>query len=462
MRKVRTSCLLILILTTLLVACGAPAAQAPQSTSAPAADQTAAPAAAAASTTAPPPAAADNADAVKIEFWYGLGGKLGEVVEDYIKRFNESQTEVQVVGVVQPDYDTTASKLQAAIAARKPPALALVGVQQFIDAGVLQPLDDLIAKNNYPLDDLAPAFTQTGTRDGKLYSIPLYGTTQVMYYRKDIFQELGIDPEEAFKNWQSLAEAARKCTVTEGGEVKRYGWEPMWGSGNLIDAAQSAGAKILSDDGKKVLINDPTWVEVWEGIRTWIHDDKIMRIHYGGEGWAYWYRTIDDVMQGRACGYTGSSGDQGDLDFNIIAAHVQPGWEDHPPAPGAGALQAAIPAGAPPEQQEAAFKFLMFWTQPDMTAEWSVRTGYMPVRLSAVDSPVLQEAAKDRPAILIPPTQLKLASPEFIDPTNGKISDALSKAADKVEIEGMPAAEALNAAAEEAQAALDQALAKQN
>jgi multiple sugar transport system substrate-binding protein len=46
----------------------------------------------------------------------------------------------------------------------------------------------------------------------------------------------------------------------------------------------------------------------------------------------------------------------------------------------------------------------------------------------------------------------------FIDPTGGKIWDALEKAADLVEIEGVPAAEALAQAQEEAQAALDEAL----
>jgi multiple sugar transport system substrate-binding protein len=385
------------------------------------------------------------------------------VAQDLIARFNKSQTGVQVVAVVQPDYSVTAQKLQAAIAARRPPAVALVGgdtVRQYIDAGVLEPLDDMAAKYKYPLNDLAPAFSQAGERDGKHYSMPMYGTTQVMYYRKDIFKQLGIDPEQAFKNWQNLAEAAKKCTVVEGGEVKRYGWEPMWGSGNLVDATLSAGGKFLSDDGTKVLINDPTWIEVWDSFRKHIHEDKTMRIHHGGQGWAYWYQTIDDVMQGRACGYVGSSGDQGDLDFSKIAAHVQPGWGDHPPAPGAGGLQAVIPAAASPEQKEAAFKFLAFWTQPDITAEWSVRTGYMPVRLSAAQSPVLKKAAKENPAILVPVQQLKVASPSFVDPTDGKIWDALSKAADKVEIQGVPAADALNAAAKEAQTALDRTLKK--
>lgn len=452
-------CLLILALLT--VSCGQAGTGAPQG----AATSAGGPEAKATAGQGVQAAAPSNKETVKVEFWFGLGGKLGETAQDFIKRFNASQDEVEVVPVVQPDYSTTETKLQAAIAARRPPALALVGsgaADQFIEAGVVQPLDDMAAKTNFAWDDVAPAFTAVGERDGKRYTMPMYGTTQVMYYRKDFFKQLGIEPNEAFKNWQNLDEAARKCTVKKGGEVTRYGWEPMWGSGNLIDATMSAGGKILSDDGKKVLINDPTWIEVWDLFRKRIHEDKTMRIHYGGEGWAYWYKTIDDVMQGRACGYIGSSGDQGDLDFSKIAAHIQPGWEDHPPAPGAGGLQAIIPAATSPEQQEAAFKFLSFWTQPEMTAEWSVKTGYMPVRLSAIKSPILQEAAKKRPAILVPPQQLELASPEFIDPTDGKIDDALAKAADKVEIEGVPAEQALNDAQKEAQAALDRTLADQD
>lgn len=44
-----------------------------------------------------------------------------------------------------------------------------------------------------------------------------------------------------------------------------------------------------------------------------------MAIHSGGQGWEYWYQTIDDVIQNKAGGYTGSSGDQADLDFSIVA-----------------------------------------------------------------------------------------------------------------------------------------------
>ena len=48
-----------------------------------------------------------------------------------------------------------------------------------------------------------------------------------------------------------------------------------------------------------------------------------MTIHSGGQGWEYWYKTIDDVLQDKAGGYTGSSGDQADLDFTKVGAIEQ-------------------------------------------------------------------------------------------------------------------------------------------
>lgn len=52
-----------------------------------------------------------------------------------------------------------------------------------------------------------------------------------------------------------------------------YGWEPMWGPYNMVDAAFSNGAKIFSEDGKTVTINSQEWVEVFEKFRQWIHED---------------------------------------------------------------------------------------------------------------------------------------------------------------------------------------------
>ncbi|WP_018753676.1 ABC transporter substrate-binding protein [Paenibacillus sanguinis] len=396
------------------------------------------------------------AEPVTIEFWYGLGGKLGENMQTLIDQFNNSQQEVIVKPVVQADYTETERKLQAAIASGNVPGAVLSSNVDWARKGYYAPLDELIAATaDFNPEDVIPTFLEQGKVDGKQFFLPMYGTTQVMYYRKDALEKQGLTPDD-MKTWEGLAAAAEKMAVKEGGKTSFYGWEPMWGAGNMIDAVYSKGGTILSEDGKTVLIDAAEWVETWDLFRKWIHEDKIMRIHSGGQGWEYWYKTIDDVMKGQAAGYTGSSGDQGDLDFSIVAAMEQPGWEGIGEGkPVAEAIMAGIPSAASPEQQQAAMKWYNFFMSAENTAFWSMNTGYIAVRQSALDNPEFVAFSEQNPQATIPLKQATHASKPFQDPTGGKIQDALSIAADKVQISNVPAAEALKEAKETAQRELD-------
>jgi multiple sugar transport system substrate-binding protein len=398
---------------------------------------------------------------VRIDFWYGLGGKLGETMESIIAAFNESQDEVFVTGVQQSSYQETERQLQAAVAANKVPAAAIVRVyvlNAFAGRGIIAPLDSYINEDpGFDKEDFVPSFFSYCYNDrNEIIALPAYGTTQVMYYRPDAFREAGIDPGGAFKNWQSLAAAAAKMTKRDKNGVTFYGWELMWGSSNMMDIAYSNGARHLSDDRRTALLNTPEWVDSWEAVRRWLHDDQIFGVHYGGDGWEYWYKTIDDVMQGRAAGYVGSSGDQGDLDFNIVAAHVQPGYGDHPPLPYAESLAMVAMNGAEAAQKEAAFRWMNYFTGAAVTAVFSMRTGYIPVRLSCMETPEYKAYTGLNPQALVPLKQAEFSRKSFLDFTGGKIDTALEDACDMVQIENMPAAAALEEAQKIAQAALDE------
>ncbi|NBD28148.1 extracellular solute-binding protein [Paenibacillus glycinis] len=393
---------------------------------------------------------------VTIEFWYGLGGKLGENMQTLIDKFNASQSDVIVKPVVQADYSETEKKLQAAIATGQVPAAVLSSNVDWARKGYYAPMDDLIAAQpDFNKDDVVPTFLEQGQVDGKQYFLPMYGTTQVMYYSKAAFEKSGIKAED-MTTWEALAAAAEKMTVKSGGKTTFYGWEPMWNQDNLIDAAYSKGGKIISDDGKTIMIDSPEWISTWEFFRKAIFDDQTMRIHSGGQGWEYWYKTIDDVMKGMAAGYTGSSGDQGDLDFTKLAAMEQPGWEGVGAGkPVAQAILAGIPAKASPEQQQAALQWFAFFMKAENTAFWSMNTGYIAVRQSALDDPAFVEYSKANPQSTIPLKQAAHASKPFQDPTGGKITDALKIAADKLEISNEPAEKVLKEAKETAQRELD-------
>ena len=406
-----------------------------------------------------------NADGkVEIEYWYGLGGKLGENMEEIISEFNASQDKYVIKGVAQEDYKTTFKNLQAAIAAKKSPALAMLEAgkaQALGDKNVIEDLNNYTSKDaDFDENNYIKVFMDLGKKNNKFYGFPIYGTTQVIYYNKQKFRDADVS-EDSLKTWSGFYEAAKKLTEKNGEDITFYGFEPMWGEDNLIDASLSNGGSILSEDGKSVMINTPEWIEVWDSFRKWIHEDKCMKIHSDGQGWEYWYSTINDVMQDKAGGYIGSSGDQGDLDFNKLAAIEQPAFKEGRQAkPVAEGRMLVIPNLVSDEEKQGAYEFIKYFTSAEVNAKWSIASGYISVNSNSENTEAFKKFAAENPQVLIPLQQAKHASPMFIDPTGGKIEDALKIAADKVEIENVPAQEALNEAQKTAQAELDKVLNK--
>lgn len=397
---------------------------------------------------------------VEVEFWYSGGKTAVGVIQEIVDSFNESQSQYHVSTVTQADYDETYQKLQAGIAGNAAPDLVLLNVEaaRNLDSksllADLQPMID--ADGEFQKDNYLSVFYDQGVDDANVvFGLPAYGTTQVMYYNKAAFDEAGINADD-IKTWADLADAAQKIKAT--GDYE-YGWEPMWGADNMIDAAFSNGAKIFSDDGTQVTINTPEWVEVWESFRTWIHDDKTMAIHSGGQGWEYWYTTIDDVIAGKAGGYTGSSGDQADLDFSIVAAMEQPAWSSSTSsAPMAETKTLSVLEGSSDEEKQGAFEFIKYFTNADSQAKWTMSTGYVAVNQQINDNADYQAYVAENPQAAVPFAQATHGTVYPYDPTNGAVKDALKVAADKVEIDGIDAQTALDEAQATAQAALDEAL----
>ena len=395
-----------------------------------------------------------------VEFWYAGGKTAVGVIQDIVDKYNASQDVYEVKTVTQADYSETYQKVQAAIAGNAAPDLVLLDPS---DARVLSEKSILTDLNPYTqkdetfnADDLITAFYEQGAdENGKQFALPAYGTTQVLYYNVQAFKDAGVDPS-SIETWQDLGEAAAKIKAT--GKYE-YGWEPMWGPDNLIDAAFSNGASVFSADGTKVTINSKEWVDVFEQFRKWIHEDETMAIHSGGQGWEYWYATIDDVIQNKAGGYTGSSGDQADLDFNIVQAMEQPAWSSSTTSsPTATALTMGVFENSSEAEKQGAYEFLRYFMSVESQVAWNTTVGYVAVNKQILDDPTYQEFLESHPQAAVPFSQAEHASLYPVDPTNGQVYDALKIAADKIEIDNVPAQQALDEAQKTAQEALDAVL----
>lgn len=421
--------------------------------------------------------ASKEGDKIVVPFINGVGGSLADKVDKIVEEYNKSQDKYVVKTTKAGNYDESYQKLQSGFAANNQEAIALLGsdvIQEYAKKKLIVPLDEYVKDDKqFNKEDYGKGFMNQATIDGKLYGIPFYGTTQVFYYNKKALAENGFTADD-LKTWEGVEKVAKKAAKRDAnGNATYAGWMPMWGTTNLIDAVRSAGGNVLSEDGKKVLINDDTWVTVWEKFRTWIHEDKIMNIHSGGTGWEYWDKTIIDLVEGRTLGFTGSSGDQGfvfkslgkgmteEERLNTFGALPQPAWGNHKPAPKLETYLFTLTRNVDPEVAKGAYDFMKFATSTEKTAEWSMATGYIPVRNNVTDYGPYAEFVKKQPQALVPLEQAnQYGVAPFTDPTGGKINDALNVAKDKVEIEGVPAKKALDEAAKIAQEELDKVLKK--
>lgn len=408
---------------------------------------------------------------VEVEFWHGLGGSLGDGLHAIVDAFNASQSEYIVKPVVIGSYSEIDERLQAAFAASNAPALVAGGSHEvFFQKGLTEYFEDYMP-SSYDVSDIVGGFKEASFRNGKMAFAPAYGTSQIMYYNKAVLNETGLTMD-GIASWQNLAALSSSVIGTSTGtDSIAYVWEPMWGTGNIADMASSNGGRFLSEDGLTVTINSQEWIDVLEQVRVWLHDDKIMRIHSGGQGWEYWYKTMDDWVYGKALGYTGSPGDyvialeavQAAVQEGVkneFAASPQLGWNSNDPRPYFSSLMYYMPKSKniTEEQKKGAAAFITFATNTENTAMFSMASGYVAVRNSVLDLDIYKAFLEENPDADAALKQIdRYAVPAFIDPTGGAIMDALSVAVDRVQIENVSAKVALDEAQATAQRALDQA-----
>jgi sorbitol/mannitol transport system substrate-binding protein len=99
---------------------------------------------------------------------------------------------------------------------------------QWAENGWLVNLSDYIQKTpGYDQDDFIPSLRESLSHDGDMYSVPFYGESSFLMYRKDLLEQAGITmPRDP--TWQQVAEAAQKLNSPDMVGVCLRG-KPGWG-----------------------------------------------------------------------------------------------------------------------------------------------------------------------------------------------------------------------------------------
>lgn len=179
--------------------------------------------------------------------------------------YNGSQDEVIVEPIFIADYVTLAQKLTASIASNTAPALAQLTdsyLIKFADSGVLASLNDFMAKPDFQKieDDYVKGFIVATTVNGHVYGLPMQRSTPVLYYRKDILREHGLDVS-LLKTWEGVREVSMKL-VKEG--AVKYGVEPLKNPWFMGTALRSNNVELFNSDYSKATFGSPARIKVFQ------------------------------------------------------------------------------------------------------------------------------------------------------------------------------------------------------
>jgi multiple sugar transport system substrate-binding protein len=267
----------------ILAACSSPAPEskpadakpaAPAATTAPAAPAAAGqptaaakPAEAAKPTEAAKPAAqtapAAGGAMVELNHWHTLTASDGEVWEAQIGKANDALKDQKIHITPQlVDSAQYLTKILAASTTGDAPDFAWGeggGRRDFVNKGVMLPLDDLVKQAGIDMSDYQEQSVKSATYDGKLFGIPMDALSFQMEINTDHAKEAGLDPSKPPTNGQELMDWATKMTKRNGDTVQRAGFL-MTGAGlhiNVVWAivANQMGFRQFSDDLKKAAVN---------------------------------------------------------------------------------------------------------------------------------------------------------------------------------------------------------------
>jgi sn-glycerol 3-phosphate transport system substrate-binding protein len=374
-------------------------------------------------TLTPVPPVAKPDGAIEVTFWYGLGGLLGNVVQETVNKYNLSQETYYINAVFQSSYDDTINKINASLASGDLPNVVQVfeaGTQRMIDTNKITPVQTLFERDGLTavIDDMEPAVRANYTVNNILFSAPFNSSTAMLYINRAAFIEAGLDPDKVMVTFEDVQEYARILTQKDGDKTVRYGiglypegWffeqEHAVHDTLMGNPTNGRGAERMSEYTYNNAVG-VTWLEFQKQMI-----DEGTAIYYGPGG-------------GSAASGAFANGEVA-MAFSSIASlrtliasaeragkGVEVGVLYMPRLPEAtgktivGGASLWITNTGTPEQQEGSWDFVKWALTPEVQAFWSANTGYYPVVRASYELPDMQAALAKYPQFQIAIDQIRL------------------------------------------------------
>jgi sn-glycerol 3-phosphate transport system substrate-binding protein len=356
------------------------------------------------------PGATSPAGPVQIEIWHSEPAANEETLKSLADRFNASQDEVRVTPVYQGSPDDVMTKLMASTGSGRVPAIVFTMetyIQRLIDSGFVTPVQDFVDRENYDLSDLDERSVGSYTVEGKLWGMPFNVDIPLLYYNKLVFKEVGLDPERPPQTLEELREYSERILKRDAsGNVVRSGISlavTLWTEQVFAQQGDLLLDMNNGHDGRvtKVLFDDDTGRRFFQWWHDMVQEGLAFNVGRNPSG-ADNYMAVATNRAAMTFGYAGAlrsvvnameKGIQG-VEIGIGPA---PGFAD-----GTGSTLLLVHGLwilnlRPQAEQEAAWKFIKWLTQPEQQAEWFAGSGQLPVSRSSVELPAAQDVVAQYP-----------------------------------------------------------------
>ncbi len=307
--------------------------------------------------------------ATEITFYYpiAVGGQITKIVDGYAEQFSKEHPSIKVKPVYTGTYQEGIVKALTAHKSGEPPTTAiLLSTDMFtlIDEDAIVPWDELAkgADEQAWMKSFFPAFLLNSQTGGKTWGIPFQRSTIVLYWNKEIFKEVGLDPNKPPATWAEQVDFAKKLTKRDAsGNVTRW------------------GVQVPSSFEKKTAM-------MWTTTGNLTNVRNNAKFEFG----------VAMLPAGRHRGSPTGGGN-----FYVFKK-------------------------APAAQQQAAVKLAKWMTSPERAAQWGIDTGYVAVRPDAWQTAAMKKYVADFPAAAVARDQLQYAVAELSTHENQRVTKALN------------------------------------
>lgn len=370
-----------------------------------------------------------NGAETAVELW--ALGREGEVVKQLIPAFLAENPGLSV-RVQQIPWTAAHEKLLTAYVGRATPDLAQVGntwIPEFVALGALEDLTPWCETSPvvHPQHHF-PGIWATNVLHGRVYGVPWYVDTRVLFYRRDLLEAVGWrEPPRTWAQWRAALAAVKGLP----GPFERFGillpiddWVPP------VVLAMQLEAPLLAEGGRFGAFGEERFVRAFTFYVDLFRDGLAPLA-----GAVQITNLYQQFAEGRFAMYITGPWNLGEFRRRLPAA-VQSLWATAPlPAPREDLYPGVSLAGGASlvmfrasRRKAAAWRLVEFLSRPEVQVEFFLRSGDLPAHRQAWRD----QALAGDPQVLAFAAQLERVQPSPAVPEWERIAQRLWEAADQV------------------------------